>query len=68
MEKPKMPPAQQAAIAGHHAYMQIAGRLNRAERRTAHGKLVVAQAKIAQLEAENNALREHLKDEQHANP
>ncbi|NHR08108.1 hypothetical protein HA052_23230 [Chromobacterium haemolyticum] len=68
MEKPKMSPTECAAMAGHHAYMEIAGNMNRAERRTAHGKLVVAQARIAQLEAENNALKLHLETEQYANP
>lgn len=53
-----------ARIAGNNEYMRIAGHLNRQDRRTAHGKLIVAEARIAALEAENQMLRHFIPDEQ----
>lgn len=60
----KMMPSirQQADDAYFRAYSDIAGHLNRAERRTAKGKLIDAKAKIASLEAENKVLREARED------
>lgn len=60
----KMMPSirEQAGDAYLMAYNEIAGHLNRAERRTAKGKLIDAKAKIAALEAENKVLREARED------
>lgn len=55
-------PRELASDAYHNEYMCIAGHLNRKDRRTAHGKLIVANAKIAALEAENEILRQLLPD------
>ena len=40
------------------AYDKICPRLNRAERRTAHGRMLVAQAELAAMQAELEYLRE----------
>ena len=40
------------------AYDEICPRLNRAERRTAHGRMLVAQAELAAAQAELEYLRE----------
>ena len=40
------------------AYDEICPRLNRAERRTAHGRMLVAQAECAAMRAELEYLRE----------
>ena len=53
---------EQAGDAYLRAYNEIAGHLNRAERRTAKGKLIEAKARIAALEAENKVLREARED------
>lgn len=58
----KIPTAIRAADAGRSAYREIAGHLNRAERRTAHGRLIVAKAEIARLEAENRVLRDAMEE------
>lgn len=42
------------------AYSEICPRMNRAERRTARGKMLVAQAEAAALKAEVAYLREEL--------
>ena len=42
------------------AYNNICGNLNRAERRTTKGRLLVIQAEYAALKAENDFLREEL--------
>lgn len=53
---------QKADDAYFRAYSDIAGHLNRAERRTDKGKLIDAKAKIAALEAENKVLRKSRED------
>lgn len=55
-------PKEMASDAYHNEYMRIAGYLNRKDRRTAQGQLVVANAKIAALQAENEVLRQMLPD------
>lgn len=55
-------PREMASDAYHNEFMRIAGHLNRKDRRTAHGQLIVANAKIAALEAENEMLRQLLPD------
>jgi hypothetical protein len=63
MLTPEQSIEEQADNAYFHAYNQIAGGMNRKERRTAHGKLIEANARIAALEAENAVLRQHKDDE-----
>lgn len=55
-------PKEMASDAYHGEYMRIAGHLNRKDRRTAHGQLIVANAKIAALKAENEMLRQMMPD------
>lgn len=63
MRRPPPDAKQLATMRGWEAYNDVCSHLNRAQRRTAQGRLVVAEAEIARLRAENEALREALAQE-----
>jgi hypothetical protein len=44
------------------AYQSIVGTMNRAERRTARGRQLVAQGLAAALQAENDILKDRIKE------
>ena len=62
MRMPERPLMERADDVYRDAYYEIVGNLNRAERRTAKGKLIVAEAEIAALKAQNEFLRQALEE------
>ena len=60
MKMPELPLVERANNVYCGAYNEIVGGLNRAERRTTKGKLLVAEAEIAALKAQNEFLKEQL--------
>lgn len=63
MRMPERPLMERADNVYRDTYHEVLGGLNRTERRTAKGKLRVAEAEIAALKAQNEFLRMHMEEQ-----